>query len=164
MKKTLFACLIIALTLSSCKKDNKTQDSKEEQEQKLADEQIAAISLTEVDIYPKPNNCPEGEKKQEAEKCLQNYLTEIYTKALKKYKFAASDKISEPIEVKIKINSEGKIVFQGSNAGEKSVVIEPNLDEVLEKETQGLEKITPAEKQGTKVSVICSLPIVLNVK
>lgn len=166
MKKVFLSVFSCIMLLVSCQNSNKqtTTISKEEQEDKLANEQFAMINLSEVDEYPTFAQCPDTLPKTEKIKCFEQNLSQLYANSLKKHQFAIADGLNDVINVYITIDNMGKIIFERSESSEKTRELLPQLDSILKTETQLFEAIQPAKKQDIEVSTRCKLPLVINVK
>lgn len=166
MKKILLATLCIAFAFS-CK--NKTEEqtpppSKEEQENKLAEEKFAEIDLSQVDEYPLFAQCADTLSKDEKLKCFETNLIKLYSEAFAKHKLAIGAPLSDTLYMYLNVSNEGKIGFERVESSERTKELLPSLDSLLNAETSALAPITPAKKQGISVSSQYKLPLIINVK
>lgn len=162
--KKIFLTLFYAGILISCQNQNPTNTiSKEEQEEQLADEQFAKIDFSQVDEFPTFSQCLDSVSRDNP-KCFEQTLSKLYTESLKKHAFVIGESLIDTIKLHLKIENTGKLVFEKTESSEKTRTLLPNLDEILNTETQGFQSAIPAKKQGIEVSTSCVLPLIINVK
>lgn len=154
-----FFCLI------SCKNTTETASvSKEEQENKLAEEQIATINLSEVDEYPRYALCNDTLPKEDKLKCLELGISRLYSDALKKHSLVIADSLKDTVIVVVKVDRDGKLAFERTESSDRTRELLPQLDSILTLETSGFEPLIPAKKQELNVATLCKFPLIINVK
>ncbi|MDO4881287.1 MAG: hypothetical protein Q3983_08405 [Capnocytophaga sp.] len=165
MKK--IAIVFLGLLLFSCNK-NKPQEptiSIEEKENKLVEEKFASINKSEVDEYPSFKQCLDTLTKEQKLNCFEENMSNLYKEALNKHKLAIGDTLKATVQVYLKIDNEGKIIFEKtSSSSEKLTELLPSLDSILSSETSNFENIIPAKKNEVNIGTQCVLPLVIDVK
>ena len=165
MKK--IGIILLGIVLFSCNK-NKPQEpsiSVEEKENKLVEEKFASINKSEVDEYPSFKQCSDTLTKEQKLNCFEENISNLYKEALNKHKLAIGDTIKATVQVFLKIDNQGKIIFERtSSSSEKLTELLPSLDSILSNETNSFENIIPAKKNQINIGTQCVLPLVIDVK
>ncbi len=162
MKKIFLTAFCIGF-LISCNETPKNTISKEEQEEQLADEQFAKIDFSQVDEYPTFQQCLDSVP-NDSQKCFEQTLSKLYVESLKKHSFVIGESLTDTLKMYLTIDQTGKLMFDKTEASEKTRTLLPNLDEILATETNGFQQVIPAKKQGVEVSTTCVIPLIIDVK
>ena len=156
MKK--IGIILLGIVLFSCNK-NKPQEpsiSVEEKENKLVEEKFASPSFKQ---------CSDTLTKEQKLNCFEENISNLYKEALNKHKLAIGDTIKATVQVFLKIDNQGKIIFERtSSSSEKLTELLPSLDSILSNETNSFENIIPAKKNQINIGTQCVLPLVIDVK
>lgn len=166
MRQIFLSAVGCILFLISCQNSNHQAPtiSKEEQENTLAKEQFGMVNLSEVDVYPSFEQCPDSLSKEDKIKCFEQNLSNLYANSLKKHQFAIAEALEDVVNVYLTIDNTGRIVFERTESSEKTRQFLPTLDSILQTETALFQPIKPAQKQDIDVTTHCKLPLVIHVK
>ncbi|WP_143106440.1 hypothetical protein [Pustulibacterium marinum] len=123
---------------------------------------MAELNMNEVDVYPMFEDCDENQPKQIQKQCFEGEIAAFYAGILSQQQFVVEDDINDTVYVYFLIDKTGIISLQKI---EKSALIAqalPQLDSLLQKKTDSIPTIFPAQKQGIKVASKFVLPIIVN--
>lgn len=128
----------------------------------LVDQKMAEINMKEVDVYPMFPDCDEKASKFAQQKCFESQIAAVYAQVLAQQHFVVEDDISDTVYVYLLIDKNGEILFQKTEKSDSIAMMLPQLDSLLQKKTDSLPHIFPAQKQGIKVASKFVLPIVVS--
>lgn len=161
--KRIITTLFCVSFLIACQNNKKPTLSKEEQETQLAEAKFAEIDLSQVDVYPSFSQCADTLSQEDLKKCFETNLSYLYKDVLQKHHFAIGEPLNDVVQVYLKIDNQGHIIFERTECSDNTRNLLPKLDSLLAVETQSFEPIIPAQKHEINVSTQCILPLVINV-
>lgn len=147
-----FSFLILTILFTSC---DKFQFTKKQPLQVID----TIVDFTSVDTSPSFKECDSIIDKLQKSNCFRKTIHEKIGEELQKHKLSIKDSIDETVFVDLKINAEGKIIFEALQSSEKIKEELPELDSIIHASVDNLPNIFPAIKQRYKVTTKYQLPI-----
>lgn len=135
--------------------------SKEDQTQKLVNDELLSIDWNDVDQYPLFDNCDETAPKQIQRECFENGMLQIAAQALDSLQFEVQNDLNDTVVIEFKVDEDGFITVEQIKDSPEI------LNEISDFNTQIKSRlkdltVAPALKRGNPVSLRFKLPIVIN--
>lgn len=135
--------------------------SKEEQTQRLLNEELLAIDWNDVDQYPLFENCDETAIKEEQQNCFKSEMLQRFSEAFADTVYEVEQEFKDTLRVEFVVDEDGFVnitQIEENNAIEEVV---PGFREEIRSRFKDL-TVLPAHKRGIPVSIKFNLPIILN--
>ena len=135
--------------------------SKEDQTQKLVDDELLSIDWNDVDKYPLFEACDEMAPKEIQRDCFQAEMVQIASQALDSLSFEVQNDLNDTIVIEFKVDEHGFITIE--QIGDNSQVLEEidGLNDQIRNKLKDL-TVAPAIKRGSPVSMRFRIPVILN--
>ena len=150
-------CFFLSIFLVSC-------DfflSREEQTQRLVNEELLTIDWNDVDQYPLFENCDETTSKTGQRECFQRTMLSYLNNAFKDLAYEVENDLADTLYIDLLIDEHGFITLLEVDEG-NSIQQIPNFGKDVGDLLNDLTTVAPALKRGVPVSVRVRLPLVLN--
>ncbi|MDC6367679.1 MULTISPECIES: hypothetical protein [Flavobacteriaceae] len=135
--------------------------SKEEQTQKLVNDELLAIDWNDVDQYPLFDNCDETAPKQIQRECFENGMLRIAEQALDSLQFEVQNDLNDTVVIEFKVDEHGFITVEQIKDSPEILNEISNFNIQIKSRLKDL-TVAPALKRGNPVSLRFKLPIVIN--
>lgn len=149
--------LIFLIFLSSCNYFM----SKEEQTQRMVNEELMAIDWNDVDQYPLFEACDEMAQKSEQRNCFEREMLKRFVEAFSDTVYEVDQEIKDTLFVDFEVDEDGFVTIteiEENNAIEQVV---PGFRDEIRSRFSDL-TVIPAHKRGINVKIKFRLPIVLD--
>ena len=135
--------------------------SKEDQTQKLVDDELLSIDWNDVDQYPLFEGCDETAPKSIQQDCFQTEMLQIASQALDSLNFEVQKDLNDTIVIEFRVDEHGFITIE--QIGDNSQVLEEieGLNDQIRSRLKDL-TVAPAIKRGSPVSMRFRIPVILN--
>ena len=135
--------------------------SKEEQTQKMVNDELMAIDWNDVDQYPLFEGCDEMAQKTEQRNCFEQEMLKRFVKAFSDTVYEVDERLKDTLFVDFEVDEDGfvNIIEIGENAAIEELV--PGFRDEVRSRFSDL-TVIPAHKRGINVKIKFRLPIVLD--
>lgn len=130
----------------------------------ISQKELEQINWSEIETYPKFQNCSHCVEKTEKKKCFEQKLTEYFYQKLVKQQYVVTDSLDETFLLYIKITAAGKPILDSLYAREDLYVKLPQLDSLMNVSVETLPILEPAYKRGIPVTTSFTLPLEIKTK
>lgn len=117
----------------------------------------------EIDTYPLFNECDKSSPQIIQRECFQNSLTKLFYQSLKHQTFTVTEPVLDTIWLTGVVDSNGKVVLNSTLCSEKTRLLLPTIDSIIEAKIQSFPLATPAEKDGMPIAIQFQIPLIINV-
>lgn len=144
---TLFSCeKICSITAAFCK------DKTEKQE---------PIDFTQIDLFPRFENCNALLNHNESKTCFENTLHKKISERIQYLKLQSEFTIIDTILIHFSIGKEGNFRCKNVKISDSLAATLPNLSVEIQEIVHGLAKVIPAQKRGIPVTSTYTIPLVI---
>ncbi|MDO5607605.1 MAG: hypothetical protein Q4G08_04020 [Capnocytophaga sp.] len=161
--------LVLPLWIVGCKQSNENTEAlmaekKQTMLDSLVQNQFATIDMNTVDSYPLFDACSDTLARKAQQECFQSEFSKHFQALVKSEKLEVTEPISDTVVVYVKVDNQGNVVLDHTEAKDHTRKLLPDLDQVLIKHFEEFPDLKPATKQGIEVNMQFAMPLVLNVK
>ncbi|AZQ42830.1 hypothetical protein [Nonlabens ponticola] len=143
----------LALLVASCK----TDADKNLEAQRMAQERFERVDMSEVDIYPRFDNCDELDQNKE---CFYEAMQELISNRLLNNQLQQTISSRDSIVALLEVNAQGQLSYKGL-VDSAYHVNKVSMDSLLNIALADLPSIDSALKQGIPVATSYQLPIII---
>jgi len=151
--------LAFALCLTGCK----DLETKKVSSEALAEEELKAINMNEVDEYPSFATCDSIETQEARYQCFKTELALNFQRQLSNKTIIVESELNDTIWLYLSITEFGDLSIDRTEIPDTIAVQLPELERWLKDSLDSLPQISAANKRGIPVKTAFKMPVIVKV-
>ena len=151
--------LAFALCLTGCK----DLETKKVSSEVLAEEELKAINMNEVDEYPSFATCDSIEDQEARYQCFKTELALNFQRQLSNKTIIVESELNDTIWLYLSITELGDLSIDRTEIPDTIAVQLPELERWLKDSLDSLPQISAANKRGIPVKTAFKMPVIVKV-
>lgn len=124
-------------------------------------EEPAPVDFTQIDEFPKFEDCKEILNFEESKMCFETILHTKIAERVQNLRLKADQTITDTIILHFSIDNGGRFVCTKVKASDSIKIALPNLTVEIKEIIHGLAPVSPAQKRGIPVKSTYNIPLVI---
>lgn len=151
--------VLILLLFTSCEYLNVKKTSSAE----ILEEELKTFNWNELDVYPTFSDCDASTSKIEKKQCFETIITNHLSDYLANQHLVVSQNVIDTLQLTFAVSDSGDARILDIAVKEETLLILPEIREIIKVGIDSLPEIFPAIKRGQQVTSQYKLPVVISV-
>ncbi|WP_370176330.1 hypothetical protein [Leeuwenhoekiella palythoae] len=154
---------LVLLAIAVCVTGCKDLETKKVSSEVLAEEELKAINMSEVDEYPSFESCDTLEDQNARYQCFKTELALNFQRQLSNKMVIVESELNDTIWLYLSISEVGNLNIDRAEIPDTIALQLPELERWLKDSLDSLPQISAANKRGIPVKTAFKMPVVVKV-